>query len=125
MVLYSRTYNTFDMVSKLESESILSIHQRTIQNFMDIIILKRLESNAPISGYGIIKYIQEKFHVLPSAGTVYSLIYSLERKNLIEGNETCRKRVYRITEQGEELLRKINQSNAQFHAVFSRIFSDS
>jgi DNA-binding PadR family transcriptional regulator len=109
----------------LESESILALHQRTIQNFMDIIILKHLKSNMPTSGYGIIKHIQEKFHVLPSAGTVYSLIYSLERKNLIEGNKTRRKRVYRITEQGEELLRRVNQTNAQFHAVLSRIFSDS
>jgi DNA-binding PadR family transcriptional regulator len=92
---------------------------------MDIIILKHLKNNTPTSGYGIIKYIQEKFHVLPSAGTVYSLMYSLERRNLIEGNNAYRKRIYRITKQGEELLRKVDQSSAQFYTVLSRIFSDS
>jgi DNA-binding PadR family transcriptional regulator len=49
----------------------------------------------------------------------------MERKNLIEGDQVNRRRIYRITEEGEDLLRKVNQSNAQFHTELSRIFSDS
>lgn len=53
--------------------------------------------NGPKSGYDIITYIHNKHGFLVSSGTVYSLLYALERNNLIEGIWIDRKRVYKLT----------------------------
>jgi len=65
---------------------------------MDIIILAELR-NEPMSGYDVISFIHNKFHLLVSSGTVYSLLYSLERNDLIKGTWDKRKRVYKQSSQ--------------------------
>lgn len=92
---------------------------------MDIIILKRLRTTNPLSGYDIIKYLHRKFHILPSPGTVYSILYALERQNLIEGNISQEKRLYRLTNQGEKLLNQIGSTKNHIHACISFIFSEA
>jgi len=123
MVLYSRTFIYFEVVSALESKIASTFDRRIIRNFMDIIVLEYLKNNHAVSGYGVIKHIHRKFHVLPSAGTVYSLLYSMERKNLIKGNINQGKRMYKLTSQGEKLLREIRITKNHVPAVISSIFS--
>ncbi len=88
---------------KLESKTLKKIHERIIKNFMDIIIMTELR-NESLSGYDFISYIHNKFNLLVSSGTVYSLLYSLERNGLIEGVWEERKRVYKLTEKGEKTI---------------------
>jgi DNA-binding PadR family transcriptional regulator len=90
---------------------------------MDIIILKHLKNNNPMSGYDVIKHLHQKFHMLPSAGTVYSLLYSLERQNLIQGHVNNGKRVYELTKQGEKLLTNISTARTDIQSFLSYIFS--
>ena len=66
---------------------------------MDTIIMSELR-NGPVSGYDIISYIHTKFGLLVSSGTVYSLLCSLERNGLIEGEWVERKRAYKLTDRG-------------------------
>ncbi|NIM45420.1 MAG: PadR family transcriptional regulator, partial [Nitrososphaeria archaeon] len=51
---------------------------------MDILILSQLRKT-PMCGYDVITSIFERFNFLPSSGSVYSLLYSLERGGLIKG----------------------------------------
>jgi DNA-binding PadR family transcriptional regulator len=88
---------------KLEGKILKKMHERIIKNFMDIIILAELRSGS-LSGYDVISFIHNRFHLLVSSGTVYSLLYSLERNGLIEGTWNERKRVYRLTEKGEKTI---------------------
>jgi DNA-binding PadR family transcriptional regulator len=92
---------------------------------MDIIILKRLRTDNLLSGYDIIKYLHRKFHILPSPGTVYSILYALERQKLIEGNMSQEKRLYRLTNQGEKLLNQIGSTKNHIQAYISYIFSET
>ncbi len=89
--------------SKLEGQILKKMHERVIKNFMDIIIMTELQ-NGPLSGYDVISYIHNKFNLLVSSGTVYSLLYSLERNGLVEGVWDERKRVYKLTEKGEKTI---------------------
>jgi DNA-binding PadR family transcriptional regulator len=91
---------------------------------MDIIILKHLKNNHPMSGYDVIKYFHKKFRMLPSPGAVYSLLYSLERQKLIEGNVTQGKRVYNLTSQGETCLKDIGITKPRIQALLSYVFSE-
>lgn len=89
--------------SRLEGQILRKMHERIIKNFMDIIIMAELR-NGPLSGYDVISYIHNKFNLLVSSGTVYSLLYSLERNGLVEGVWDERKRVYKLIEKGEKTI---------------------
>ena len=65
----------------MEEQIVEKLHKRSVKSFMDILILAELE-NRPMSGYDAIALIHNKFDVLVSAGTVYSLLYSLARTQL-------------------------------------------
>jgi DNA-binding PadR family transcriptional regulator len=88
---------------KLEGKILKKMHERIIKNFMDIIIMTELQ-NGSLSGYDFISYIHNKFNLLVSSGTVYSLLYSLERNGLIEGVWEETKRVYKLTQKGEKTI---------------------
>jgi DNA-binding PadR family transcriptional regulator len=88
---------------KLEGKILKKMHERIIKNFMDIIIMTELR-NESLSGYDFISYIHNKFNLLVSSGTVYSLLYSLERNGLIEGVWEERKRVYKLTQKGAKTI---------------------
>ncbi|MEM2971389.1 MAG: PadR family transcriptional regulator [Candidatus Bathyarchaeia archaeon] len=95
---------------RLEGKILKKMHERIIKNFMDIIILAELRNGA-LSGYDVISFIHNRFHLLVSSGTVYSLLYSLERNGLIEGTWNERKRVYRLTEKGRKTIETILNAN--------------
>jgi len=79
-------------------------HERIIKNFMDILILAELRKKYTISGPGLITFFHEKSGILISPGIVYSVLYALERKGLTEGMWNGRKRVYKLTDKGEETI---------------------
>jgi len=91
---------------KLEGRILKKMHERIIKNFMDIIIMTELR-NGPLSGYDVISYIHNKFNLLISSGTIYSLLYSLERNGLVEGVWDERKRIYKLTEKGQKTIATI------------------
>jgi len=95
---------------RLEAKILKRMHERIIKNFMDIIILAELQ-NGPVSGYDVISFIHNKFHLLVSSGTVYSLLYSLERNGLVEGTWNERKRVYKLTDKGKKTIDTILCAN--------------
>ena len=95
---------------RLEGKILKKMHERIIKNFMDIIVMAELR-NGPLSGYDVISFIHNKFHLLVSSGTVYSLLYSLERNGLIEGTWNERKRVYKLTDKGIKTIETIMCAN--------------
>jgi len=80
------------------------IQERTIKNFMDILILAELRKGRTMSGPDLIAFINKKFRILISSGTAYSVLYALERNGLTEGMKNGRKSVYKLTEKGEETI---------------------
>jgi len=59
------------------------------------------------SGYDVIAFIHNKFHLLMSSGSIYSTLYSLEWDGLIQGNWAKRKRVYALSDKGEKTIQAI------------------
>jgi DNA-binding PadR family transcriptional regulator len=112
-------------VSNSNSRIGTDLDARLIQGFMDVIILKLLRRNDCTSGYALIRYFHQKFHVLISSGTVYSTLYSLERQGFIIGDFDGKRRVYRLTKNGEEFFDEICSAGQRSHALFLSIFSDT
>ncbi len=105
---------------KSEARIIKKMHERVIKSFMDTIIMGELQ-NGPISGYDVISFIHNKFGFLASSGTVYSLLYSLERNDLVEGIWVERKRVYKLTEKGAKTIGTILNSREKIKGFISTI----
>jgi DNA-binding PadR family transcriptional regulator len=105
---------------KMEGRILKKMHERIIKNFMDIIIMAELRNGA-LSGYDVISYIHNKFNLLVSSGTVYSLLYSLERNGLVEGVWDERKRIYRLTEKGEKTIETTLNVNEKIKGFMSSL----
>ena len=108
----------------LEAKKLKKMHERIIKNFMDIIILAELR-NSPMSGYDVIAFIHNKFRLLVSSGTVYSLLYSLERNGLIQGRWNERKRVYTLTPKGEKTIKTILSANDQIKSFITNLLRNN
>jgi DNA-binding PadR family transcriptional regulator len=105
---------------KSEARIIKKMNERVIKSFMDTIIMSELR-NGPISGYDVISYIHNRFGFLASSGTVYSLLYSLERNGLVEGIWIERKRVYKLTEKGARTIEAIINSQDKIKGFMASI----
>jgi len=105
----------------LSTQVLRDVYERIVKNFMDVLVMAELRNN-PLSGYDVISLIHKKFNLLVSSGTVYSLLYSLERDGLIEGKLNDRKRVYVLTEKGEKNINAILNANDQIQSIVVDLF---
>ncbi len=80
---------------------------KVVQSFLDVIILSMLKDDW-LSGYDIFRRIIDEKGIVLSPGTIYAKLYSLERKGLIEGFWSSRKRIYCLTQQGVKYLESIS-----------------
>ena len=96
------------------------LRRRVIKNFMDILILTELKKQS-LSGYDIIGLIHKRFDVVVSSGTIYSLLYSLEREGLIKGVKNQRTRVYELTENGSGQIEVITKADGEIQNFLKNI----
>jgi len=89
-------------MSRLSEE----MRQRIVRNFMDLIIMKELRTSAGMSGYEATAVFNKKFRVLPSPGSVYSVLYAMEKKGLVESTAINGKKVYKLTRKGNTEVRQ-------------------
>lgn len=88
-----------------------TVPRETLEHFvkshLETLVLALLLRN-PMCGYDVIQSIYQRYHTFLSQGTVYPLLYSLQRGGLLEvsKSEGSRAKVYSLTEQGEELARR-------------------
>lgn len=81
------------------SEIKADVQDHIVKSFLDIIILSFLKKE-PSHGYALIADIHTNFDVLLSPGTLYPLLYSLEKKGLISTEKDGRRKNYYLTESG-------------------------
>ncbi len=76
---------------------------RTRRGDVKYLVLELL-AEGPRHGYDIIKGIEERRGVRPSAGSVYPTLQLLEDGGFVTSDQVDGKRVYTITDSGRELL---------------------
>lgn len=99
----------------MEREILTEMRRRLVRVFMDMVVLAELMKRNLMSGYDVITLIHKKFHILLSSGTVYSVLYSMERDGLIKGMWNERKRVYKLTDKGEKTIKTVLKENEEIH----------
>lgn len=85
------------------------------QGFLRFYVLKLIsKSESPISGYALMKRIEEETGFWrPSPGSIYPLLASLEEGGLIEHREENDKKLYSLTETGQESLERAHQAKEE------------
>ena len=106
------------------SKIVENLRRRAIKTFMDMLILAELQEK-PLSGYDIIGLVHKRFNVLVSSGTVYSLLYSMERNGLVNADLENRKRVYTLTSKGEQTIETVAQANVEIHSLLQNLNTPS
>lgn len=91
----------------MEGRIIETVKNGFIRSFLWVIVEKALLNSKTMSGYAVVALIHQEHNLLISPGTVYALLYSLERKGLIKGIWEDGKRVYGLTESGENEIKII------------------
>lgn len=82
--------------------------ERFVRSFLDWVILSILRRK-PAYGYEMITAINEEFHLFISPGSLYPILYNLERSGLVTGQwdhpDRRSKKIYELTPQGVRLHR--------------------
>ena len=107
--------------STLKEYSAQEIESRIVKYFLDILILIELNNHSSLSGYNIIESVRRKFKQSISPGTVYSVLYAIERKDLVKGESDGRKTVYTLTKKGKEAVKDLKNSKNEI-LEFMEIF---
>jgi len=110
-------------VSLLSSDSLRKMHERIVKSFMDIFILAEV-SDGSLSGYDLVGLIHKRFNLLMSSGTIYSILYSLERDGLVKGQWTERRRAYTLTEKGLKALQGFSDTYDIIHGFIVNLLAN-
>ena len=106
----------------MENKCIKQMRRRIVKNFLDTIFLAELKKAQPQSAYALMNLVHRKFGFLISAGTVYALLYSMERKDLVIGELTENKRIYRLTQKGNETINIILKAKKEVFQYAKTVF---
>jgi DNA-binding PadR family transcriptional regulator len=95
------------------------------KGFLKMIVLKII-SKKPIHGYDIIHEIEAKTrgHWVPSPGSVYPVLDFLESRGYISMEESDRKKVYTITEEGKKTLDRVDERRRELIEEMGMLFGD-
>jgi DNA-binding PadR family transcriptional regulator len=107
----------------MEREIVNTMYERFLKEFMDVLIMVKMREGET-SGYDMLTYFHEKFDLLVSPGTVYSMLYSMERKGLIKARGVERKRIYTLTPKGEATIKTIQESSEVVQGFLKRLLQE-
>ena len=107
----------------VEHDDILEMRERIVRAFLDFFILVKLsEEREPLGGYDLIKLIIVENGVKLSAGSVYAVLYSMERDGLIQAISLRKKRVYKLTDKGCSKLQAVSEEKEKLVYLFAGLF---
>ena len=103
-------------------ETLEEMHERIVKGFLDMAIMVKLMKGNPVSGHDVVTFFPKKFGFQISPGTVYSVLYSMERDGLIKGRWSQRKRVYTLTNKGEKKIKAISEAKEKILGLMVNLF---
>ena len=84
--------------------------EKLVSCFLEILVIAGFRDSS-FSGYDALRLINERYGILLSPGRMYSTIYAMERKKLVEGSYQKGKRMYRVTDFGKLTLEVVTSSD--------------
>lgn len=79
------------------SAAAIAAKERLVKHFLDMIILYKLKQDTT-HGYDLIKFIHREFGIFLSPGTVYPVLYELEKNGVVRSEMTGKRRMYSLVD---------------------------
>lgn len=89
-----------------------------IRGHLRILCLKALEEGDK-SGYGLMKYIEEKIGNKPSSGSIYPILDHLKEEGIVGVKEEGRKKIYKLTKKGKQQAKCLEEKRKEILEKFS------
>ncbi|HSV50184.1 MAG TPA: PadR family transcriptional regulator [Candidatus Acidoferrales bacterium] len=123
-IICNQLYLKVSMNSEDPSKVLSSfeVETRVIKEFLDIIILCELKGHNELSGYDIALLQKQKFGITLSPGTVYSTMYAMERRGLIDAHSNGKKTTYVLTDLGVKALDNLGRCGMELVDFMKCIF---
>lgn len=102
--------------------SVIEVETRVVKEFLDIIIICELKEKGELSGYDLATMQKQKFGITLSPGTVYSTMYSMERRGLITPHPNGKKTTYILSPMGERALDNIKRGSIELVDFMKCVF---
>lgn len=106
----------------MEKKCVERIRRKLVKNSLETIFLAELRNKEPLGACELSDIVHSKFGFTFSAGTVYGLLYSMERQNLVTGEAPENKRTYRLTQKGRETIDTVWNSREEIWELVKIIF---
>jgi len=90
----------------LESELLNKMNQRITESFLDLLILLELRKRE-MDDHDVIAHVQNKFQITVEPKSVHSALNLLETNALIKSEKVQQRKVYALTEKGEETIKTV------------------
>ena len=121
MSTHSLSKNVEDSV--LKNDVMMEIRERIVRGFLDFFVLVKLsEGCEPLGGYDFGKLVTEEFDVALSPGSIYGVLYSMERDGLIQAISQRKKRAYELTDKGETKVKNVSEEKEKVLYLFGSLF---
>jgi DNA-binding PadR family transcriptional regulator len=97
------------------------VRKRVLKACLDVAILAELSEKKVLSATNIILFFEKRFEIQLSAGTVYPVLYALERDGKIRRLPNRRKTFYVLTSKGEEIIKDIQGSVGELYSIIDEL----
>lgn len=93
-----------DVGSEPAQDIVLETRKRILKALLPAAILELLQEVNVSSATNIIRLLKKRYNIQLSAGTVYPILYSLERKKKIKRISYRRRNLYVVTNKGKKII---------------------
>jgi len=78
----------------------------------------------PLGGHDVIRLIYNRHNISLGSSTVYTCLYTLEKDGLVKSELNSGKRVFALTQCGEETVREFSDAKARILGLVLGLFVD-
>jgi DNA-binding PadR family transcriptional regulator len=105
-----------------ELEATLITQKRILKACLDRIILIEIAERNAINASHITTFVKRKFNIFLSSGTLYPVLYKLERTQKIRQLPKMKKKTFVLTKEGAKELEQFQRELGKIEDFFSIIF---
>ncbi len=112
-------------VQDTQANRIKEIHTRLVKNFLNIVILITLKGTKGLSGYDIVKKIQQKQGIRLYGNSVYRIVHTMEYAGLVKAKKEENGRIfYSLSPKGKMVINDILKSRKEIEMFMCKILDD-
>ena len=104
---------------------ILKVRKRVLTACLDVAIMAQLSERRVLSATNIISIFKKRYNIQLSAGTVYPVLYALERDGNIQRLPNRRKKLYVLTSRGKETIENFRENIGNLNTLIDELFMNS